>query len=237
VEAERLESATPAEAAAAFARLADQATDATLAARALQAQARSLIKAGKADEALSLLTGPLEEERYRHARDNQGRLIVPNAELMALELLGSSASNHPHVPLERLKRRVLDYEDPALSAPQRRFLMRELQRLFSDPALAALLAAEDLAARYVEAGPAMAAEPGLRPSGLPGVWQSASSRGRVVTLHQAVWGSEVIVTGRSVDRCVTTLRSKIEPDSRNPRFVHTIRDIGYRFEDVELAKR
>lgn len=64
--------------------------------------------------------------------------------------------------------------------------------------------------------------------------------GRALTrdsILEAVWGSEVIVTDRSVDRCVTTLRSKIEPDSRNPRFVHTIRDIGYRFEDVELAKR
>lgn len=184
VEAERLEAGNPAEAAAAFARLAGQATDTTMAARALQAQARCLIKASKKDEALSLLTGPLEEERYRRATDAQGRLIVPNAELMALELLGGAASNRPYAPLERLKGRVLDYEDPALSAPQRRFLMRELQRLFPDRAVAALLAAEDLAARYVEAGPAMAAEPGLRHSGLPGVWQSTSSRGRVVTLHQ-----------------------------------------------------
>ncbi|MGA2770449.1 MAG: response regulator transcription factor [Bryobacteraceae bacterium] len=46
----------------------------------------------------------------------------------------------------------------------------------------------------------------------------------------AVWGNSVIVTQRSVDRCVTTLRAKIEPDSRNPRYVQTIRDIGYRFE-------
>ncbi len=45
-----------------------------------------------------------------------------------------------------------------------------------------------------------------------------------------VWGHNVIVTLRSVDRCVTTLRSKIEPDPRNPRWITTIRDIGYRFE-------
>jgi len=45
-----------------------------------------------------------------------------------------------------------------------------------------------------------------------------------------VWGRSVIVTSRSVDRCITTLRSKIEPDSRRPRFIQTIRDIGYRFE-------
>ena len=57
--------------------------------------------------------------------------------------------------------------------------------------------------------------------------------GRALTrdsILEAVWGDEVIVTDRSVDRCVTTLRSKIEPDTRNPRFIQTIRDIGYRFE-------
>jgi DNA-binding response OmpR family regulator len=32
---------------------------------------------------------------------------------------------------------------------------------------------------------------------------------------------------------VTTLRSKVEPDPRNPRFIRTIRDIGYRFETLE----
>jgi len=50
------------------------------------------------------------------------------------------------------------------------------------------------------------------------------------TILDGVWGNEVIVTDRSVDRCVTTLRAKIESDPHNPVFVRTIRDIGYRFE-------
>jgi DNA-binding response OmpR family regulator len=45
-----------------------------------------------------------------------------------------------------------------------------------------------------------------------------------------VWGNSVIVTQRSVDRCVTTLRAKIEADPHDPKFIQTIRDIGYRFE-------
>jgi DNA-binding response OmpR family regulator len=45
-----------------------------------------------------------------------------------------------------------------------------------------------------------------------------------------VWGRSVIVTSRSVDRCIATLRSKIEPDPRRPTFIYTIRDVGYRFE-------
>jgi DNA-binding response OmpR family regulator len=57
--------------------------------------------------------------------------------------------------------------------------------------------------------------------------------GRAMTRNEilnAVWGRSVIVTGRSVDRCVTTLRGKIEDDPHKPRHIITIRDIGYRFE-------
>ena len=46
----------------------------------------------------------------------------------------------------------------------------------------------------------------------------------------AVWGNSVIVTSRSVDRCVTTLRAKIEQDPWRPVLIQTVRDIGYRFE-------
>jgi DNA-binding response OmpR family regulator len=46
----------------------------------------------------------------------------------------------------------------------------------------------------------------------------------------AVWGSSVFVTPRSIDRCVATLRAKVEPDPHNPVFIQTVREIGYRFE-------
>lgn len=45
-----------------------------------------------------------------------------------------------------------------------------------------------------------------------------------------VWSNSVIVTTRSVDRCVLTLRSKIEADPAKPTLIKTVRDIGYRFE-------
>jgi DNA-binding response OmpR family regulator len=45
-----------------------------------------------------------------------------------------------------------------------------------------------------------------------------------------VWGYDILVTNRSVDRCINTLRAKIEPDPESPRYIITIRDIGYRFE-------
>ena len=46
----------------------------------------------------------------------------------------------------------------------------------------------------------------------------------------AVWGNAVMVTERSVDRCVTTLRSKLEPDPHRPAYIATVRDVGYRFD-------
>lgn len=64
----------------------------------------------------------------------------------------------------------------------------------------------------------------------------ASHPGRAMTrgeLLDAVWGRSVIVTARSVDRCVTTLRAKIEREPAHPRHVITIRDIGYRFEPCD----
>ena len=60
-------------------------------------------------------------------------------------------------------------------------------------------------------------------------------RGRALArsgILDAVWGNSVMVTPRSVDRCVTTLRGKIEDNPRQPRLIHTIRDIGYRFEEI-----
>ena len=58
-------------------------------------------------------------------------------------------------------------------------------------------------------------------------------RGRALTrddILNAVWGYDCIVTSRSIDRFVTTLRNKIEPDPGRPIYIHTVRQIGYRFE-------
>jgi DNA-binding response OmpR family regulator len=52
------------------------------------------------------------------------------------------------------------------------------------------------------------------------------------TLLNAVWGYNNFVTPRSVDRCVTTLRNKIEPNPQSPVFIHTIREVGYKFDTL-----
>jgi DNA-binding response OmpR family regulator len=61
----------------------------------------------------------------------------------------------------------------------------------------------------------------------------ASRRGCALTrddILNSVWGNSVMVTPRSIDRFVATLRAKIETDPHNPTYLQTIRDIGYRFE-------
>src|ERR1043166_6509647 len=55
--------------------------------------------------------------------------------------------------------------------------------------------------------------------------------GRALTRDQvldAVWGHDIVVNDRSVDRCVATLRAKIESDPHHPACLQTIRDIGDR---------
>jgi len=62
----------------------------------------------------------------------------------------------------------------------------------------------------------------------------ARKTGRAITrdeILKTVWGYDVFVTGRSVDRCVNTLRAKIEPEPERPRHIKTVREIGYRFEN------
>jgi DNA-binding response OmpR family regulator len=58
-------------------------------------------------------------------------------------------------------------------------------------------------------------------------------QGRALTrddILNAVWGYNSFTSDRSVDRFVTTLRNKIEPDPHNPSFILTIREIGYKFQ-------
>jgi len=58
-------------------------------------------------------------------------------------------------------------------------------------------------------------------------------QGRALTRDEilnAVWGYNAFTGHRSVDRFVTTLRGKIEPDPHNPTFIQTLREIGYKFE-------
>ena len=53
------------------------------------------------------------------------------------------------------------------------------------------------------------------------------------TLLDKVWGYEYIGETRTVDVHIRYLRKKIEDDDKNPKFIETIRGVGYRFNPVE----
>jgi two-component system alkaline phosphatase synthesis response regulator PhoP len=58
-------------------------------------------------------------------------------------------------------------------------------------------------------------------------------RGRVLSRAQlidAAWGQETVITDRVVDTHILNLRKKIEPKPSSPRYVRSVRGMGYRFE-------
>ncbi|MBE6051684.1 MAG: response regulator transcription factor [Clostridium sp.] len=56
-------------------------------------------------------------------------------------------------------------------------------------------------------------------------------------LLDKIWGYEYIGETRTVDVHIRYLRKKIEEDDKNPRFIETIRGVGYRFNPGEEDER
>jgi len=52
-------------------------------------------------------------------------------------------------------------------------------------------------------------------------------------IRNNVWGYSRFITLRDIDNTVNTLREKVETDPDNPKFIHTIKMIGYKFELTE----
>jgi DNA-binding response OmpR family regulator len=52
------------------------------------------------------------------------------------------------------------------------------------------------------------------------------------TLLEQMWGSAEFRDPRTIDVHVLHLREKLERDSRNPEYIQTVRNVGYRFRDL-----
>jgi signal transduction histidine kinase len=85
-----------------------------------------------------------------HALDDQGRLIAADAQLRALELLGDRTRPEFGPIADRLAKCLNDYSRPLMASAQRRFLMKELRRLTGEATIFPTLAAEELAATYLD---------------------------------------------------------------------------------------
>jgi signal transduction histidine kinase len=109
------------------------------------------------------------------------RSVAANAELLTLERLTDKTNPRFKQIAGQLRDRLNDYAADTLSSAQRRFLMHELKRL--DPTVEfPTLAAEELAARYLEANPVVPTETTLRATELRDVWAVASPSHRVLAL-------------------------------------------------------
>jgi two-component system alkaline phosphatase synthesis response regulator PhoP len=61
-----------------------------------------------------------------------------------------------------------------------------------------------------------------------------SHRNEVVSrekILQSVWGYQVYPTTRTIDNFILNFRKYFEEDSRDPRYFHSVRGVGYRFTD------
>ncbi|MHC4591174.1 MAG: ATP-binding protein [Planctomycetota bacterium] len=185
----------PRRAAEAYAEIARSSVDLSTSAQALQAQARCLNKAGDRARAIEILTGPLADDAFSDARDRQGRLIAPNALLLALDLMADSSHPRYADTLERLTERLTDYAEPVLQPTQRRFLARRLEETAADLPRFPVLVAEEMAAAYLAAEPSRPAFSSLVPTGLDDLWQLPSPDRMVVALLK---GERVEAEVRSV---------------------------------------
>ena len=62
--------------------------------------------------------------------------------------------------------------------------------------------------------------------------------GQVVTRNEfcdQIWGTDVFVTPRVVDTHVASLRKKLENDANRPKYIHSLRGVGYKL-DTNLAE-
>ena len=60
------------------------------------------------------------------------------------------------------------------------------------------------------------------------------NKGDVVTrekILQVVWGYNVYPTTRTIDNFILSFRKYFEEDSRNPKFFHSVRGVGYKYTD------
>jgi two-component system alkaline phosphatase synthesis response regulator PhoP len=60
------------------------------------------------------------------------------------------------------------------------------------------------------------------------LWERAGEVVDRAEILDRCWGYEAFPTTRTIDNFIVRLRRVLEPDARNPRYIHTVRGVGYR---------
>jgi signal transduction histidine kinase len=160
--------------------IAKSENDPSIAARAAQAEIRWLVPEKEA--AIRAIAEYFSAGRIASGTDLQGRLIAADEQLLALHLMQPRDSRRAIV-IRRLSAMLNDYENTAMPAAQRLFLMDEV-RAMSPNVEFPTYNAEHLAAQFVEAGEVHPGGGGLRATPVPELWKLAAKSGRVIALYR-----------------------------------------------------
>jgi signal transduction histidine kinase len=171
-------------AAEAYEQIARDSHDDSFAALALQAQVRSLLQAGDKRAAVKILSQQIENLQIQAAIGPDGRRLWIDLMLLLVQTATEIDPPLAAKATSLLRARLEDYEHAVIPPAQRRFAQHELQRLVPGSMPAPTLAAEDLAAEYLEQIRERAVSRDLQPAGIENVWKVASPGGRVLALFR-----------------------------------------------------
>lgn len=165
--------------------------EATIVARAAQAEIRGLVQSGQKDAALRAIERYFSTGRLNEAADPYGRLITPDEYLLAVQLMKPDDARY-QTAVSRLVDLLNDYQHWRLWSAQRLFLMTQVRALDatirvrlkpdttdlggrrSDTKIDDIFPtyeAEKLAAEFLEKDDPRDKSPHLEPSRLPDVWK------------------------------------------------------------------
>jgi len=167
-----------------YAAIAHDSSDMNLVARARMAEIRCRVQAGQTKSAIALITETLQDRRLQSATATDGRLIVPNAQMLALSIIDDRLHPKFKALVNSLQARLSNYDDDSMTSTQRQFLMIKLRELAPSVATFPTLDAENLATLYVETEVSPAPVSVLRKTALPDVWHIASTNGKFVALFR-----------------------------------------------------
>jgi two-component system, OmpR family, phosphate regulon sensor histidine kinase PhoR len=172
-------------AAAAYDRIATSTSDDNLTARAIQSEARSLLLAGQRVSAAELLEGQVNNLRLTSSVAPDGRFLYADLMLLLVQITKDSNPLLAEKTAGTLASRLNDYAQSQPRSAQRRFVMRELERLFPKSVIFPTGPAEDLAGAYLDRLPSGKLPASLQTTGIPDVWKVASPKTRVLALFHS----------------------------------------------------
>lgn len=209
----------PAAAAELYATIANNSSNANIIARALLAESRCRLLAGQKEIAITLLTESLQQPRLQFATTAGGRLIVPNAQLLALSIINDPHHSTFKAVVASLKKKLESYDDVLLTSVQRQFLIKELQRLVPSIEPFVTLEAEELAALYLDTEVGIAEISVLRLSAIPDVWHVALPGDKIVALFRGERIRSVInkiIAGQNIPQGTVIEASLDDTESATP---------------------